>query len=125
MMQKIVLLLIVSMAVCGCDSAPELLGSASPVTGKLTLADGGSVGKVVLVLQPLGSGHVVMMETDDDGKFQGEAIPGEYAYYVAKSTKAGSAAEAALKKVPAEFLEATMERKVAVGQTPELEVVLQ
>jgi hypothetical protein len=65
------------------------------------------------------------METDDEGKFQGEAIPGEYAYYVAKSSKAGSAAEAALKKVPAAFLEATLERKVAVGQSPELNIVLQ
>jgi hypothetical protein len=124
-MQKIVLLLMVTLVVSGCDSKPELLGSSSPVAGKLALADGGSVGKVVLVLQPLGPGHVVMMETDDEGKFQGEAIPGEYAYYVAKSSKAGSAAEAALKKVPAAFLEATLERKVAVGQSPELNIVLQ
>lgn len=113
------------LVVGGCDSTPELVGASSPVSGKLALPDGTPVGKVVLVLQPLGPGHVVMLETDDEGKFQGEAIPGEYAYYVAKSSKAGSAADAALKKVPAAFLEATLERKVAVGQSPELDIVLQ
>lgn len=117
---------IVAIATCvGCADNVELLTTNSTFTGKLTAADGAPVGNVLLSLQPLETGHPVLLEVDEQGSFKGEGVPGEYAYFVAKSAKKGAAAEAALKKVPAEFLEANMTRKVKLGESSELAITLQ
>ncbi|RPH83838.1 MAG: hypothetical protein EHM77_01190 [Planctomycetaceae bacterium] len=117
---------LVAIAACiGCSDSPQPLGASSAFSGKLTTADGAPVGNVLLNLQPLESGHPVLLEVDEQGNFKGEGVPGEYAYFVAKSASKGASAEAALKKVPAEFLEANMTRKVKLGESSELAITLQ
>lgn len=117
---------VVALATCiGCSDSAELLAASSAFTGKLTAADGTPVGNVLLNLQPLEAGHPVLLEVDEQGNFKGEGVPGEYAYFVAKSAKKGGAAEAALKKVPAQFLEANLDRKVKLGESSSLAITLQ
>jgi hypothetical protein len=117
---------LVALATCiGCSDNAELLAPSSVFDGKLTSADGAPVGNVILNLQPLEAGHPVLLEVDEQGKFKGEGVPGEYAYFIAKSAKKGAAAEAALKKVPAQFLEANMDRKVKLGESSSLAITLQ
>lgn len=117
---------LVALATCvGCSDGVEMLAASAAFEGKLTTADGAPVGNVLLSLQPLEAGHPVLLEVDEQGNFKGEGVPGEYAYFVAKSAKKGAAAEAALKKVPAEFLEANMTRKVKLGESGSLAITLQ
>lgn len=109
----------------GCADSGKPLGASSAFSGTLTAADGAPVGNVMLNLQPLETGHPVLLEVDEQGNFKGEAVPGEYAYFIAKSAKKGAAAEAALKKIPAAFLEASMTRKVKLGEPGTLAITLQ
>lgn len=110
------LLLLVALAVAGCSSSGggKPLPAAKPVSGSLKRADGSPVGNVLLMLQPTTTGHMTSFEVDANGAFSGEAIAGPYAWFVAKSAKAGDA-DKALAKVPEEFQQGKIERKVTVG----------
>jgi hypothetical protein len=69
-------------------------------------------GGLVIVIQPLGDGHVREFPTQKDGTFNGEMISGKYAYYVAKPT--APAAAQALRKLAPKYFEADLSRTVAV-----------
>jgi hypothetical protein len=124
MMMRIVTLLAALLLICGCGTKIEQIGAASQFTGKLTGPDGAAVGNVLLTLQPLEAGHPVLMEVDAKGEFKGEGIPGEYAYFVGKSSKGGASGDATLKKLPQAALEANMTRKVKLGESPQVEIKL-
>lgn len=102
----------------GCSSAgSKTLPAATPVSGSLARGDGSAIGNVTLMLQPLSSGHMTSFEVGPDGAFSGEAIAGPYAWFVTKSSKAADA-DAAIAKVPEEFQQGKLERKVTVGSSP-------
>ncbi len=110
--------------VLGCSGDVELLDEPAAFSGKLTNADGSPVGNVLLTLQPLENGHPVLLEVDASGKFQGVGVPGEYVYFLGASAKPSSSGHAALKKISADFLQANMEHKLKIGESPELNVQL-
>lgn len=102
----------------GCSStASKTLPAATPVSGSLTRADGRPLAGVTLMLQPLSVGHMTSFEVGPDGAFSGEAITGPYAWFVTKSSKAADA-DAAIAKVPEDFQQGKLERKVNVGSSP-------
>ncbi len=107
----------------GCSSKPSLRNESEKVTGKLSQGDGKAVGNVGLTLQPLDNGFVTTFQVAEDGTFQGEAIPGKYAYFVGKSNAKNG--DQALKKIDAQFLEARMNRTVDVEPGKTLSLVLQ
>lgn len=119
---KLLLLLMVA-CVSGCSYAVELKGEPALVKGKVASADGKPVGGVLLTLQPLEDGHLTPLEVGPDGSFQGELVPGKYAYFVGKSSKTKSSAQT-LKRVDAKFLEPNMSRTVDVAPGSDLSIAL-
>ncbi len=123
-MNKIVWLLVLTMTTAmGCSSKPGLRTESEKVSGKLSQGNGKAVGNVGLTLQPLDNGFVTTFQVAEDGTFQGEAIPGKYAYFIGKSTAKN--ADQALKKIDSQYLDANMSRTVMVEPGKALSLVLQ
>ncbi len=77
---------------------------------------------MVMVFQPLGDGHVREFPIQKDGRFKGELITGEYAYFVSKSTVANSGPAPA--KLSPQYYEADLSRTVTVEPDKLLAVAL-
>ena len=123
-MKNILWLLILTLTMSvGCSNSPGLRSESEKVTGKLSQGDGKAVGNVGLTLQPLDNGFVTVFQVAEDGTFQGEAIPGKYAYFVGKSNAKN--ADQALKKIDTQYLEANMNRTVVVEPGKAISLVLQ
>ncbi len=123
-MKNILWLMVLTMTTTmGCSTNPGLRTESEKVFGKLSQGDGKVIGNVGLTLQPLDNGFVTTFQVAGDGTFQGEAIPGKYAYFIAKSTAKN--ADQALKKIDSQYLEANMSRTVVVEPGKELSLVLQ
>ena len=117
------LLLVLSLVVMvGCGSAGTPMPASSVVKGKLETSAGKPIGNVLLTLQPLGDGHPSPLQVSEDGSFQGEMVPGKYAYSIAKSSAKNS--EQALKLVDAKYYEPTMNRTVNVQAGQELHIAI-
>lgn len=110
--------------IIGCSGQPEQIGPSSAFSGKLSGADGAPLGNVLLTLQPLETGHPILLKVDSEGAFQGEGVPGEYAYSVGKSPDAKAIRNVSLNRVPGGFLEPSMDRTVQIGDSPEVQIVL-
>lgn len=117
------LLLLVTASLVGCSYAVELKGEPALVQGKIAGSNGRPVGRVLLTLQPLEDGHLTPLEVSADGRFQGELVPGKYAYYVGKSSRSKSSTQA-LKGVDAKFFEPDMSRTIMVASGTELNIAL-
>ena len=118
------LLLVLSLVVlAGCGSAGSPMPASSIVKGKLETSAGKPIGNVLLTLQPLGDGHPSPLQVSEDGTFQGEIVPGKYAYFVAKSSAKNS--DQALKLVDAKYYEASMTRTVSVQAGKELRIAIE
>ena len=111
----------ISCAVIGCTQPTTLKEGPVSVSGKVSQA-GQPIGDVMVSFQPLDHGHLASFLVGPDGTFQSELIPGNYAYYVAKAT--GPKADAAIKRVDPKFLEADLNRTVAVQSGQELAIAL-
>lgn len=118
---NIIALVVLSLAANGCSQPTRLNEAPINVSGKVSQG-GQAVGDVQVSFQPLEHGHPVSLPVNADGTFQGELIPGNYAYFVAKS--AAPKSEAALKKIDPKFFEPNLERKVAVEDGQELLIAL-
>ena len=114
-------LVALSLAAMGCTQPTRLNEAPINVSGKVSQG-GQAVGDVQVSFQPLEHGHPVSLPVNADGTFQGELVPGNYAYFVAKS--AAPKSEAALKKIDPKFYEPNLERKVAVEDGQELLIAL-
>lgn len=115
--RRLIVLALAALPLAGCSSSSTTLPPAKPLTGTLKRADGSPVADVLLMLQPTSSGFMTSCEVDSSGNFTGEAIPGAYAWFVAKSAKAADA-DKALAKIPEEFQQGKIDRKVTVGSAP-------
>lgn len=103
---------------CGSGNAP-MMDQPVSVSGRVVDSDGKPIGNVSLTLQPLESGYQKSVDLKADGTFTVEAHPGKYAYYF--GPKSGS------KSPPAnlsKFLEANMDRTVALAPGSSLEIKL-
>jgi hypothetical protein len=117
-------LLLVSMFIVGlvgCGSGVTLKSAPVRVSGKVSQS-GRPVGGMVMVLQPLGDGHVKELPVHKDGTFSAELISGEYAYYVAKP--AAPRAAQALNKLSPQYFEADLSRTVNVESGQQLAIAL-
>lgn len=108
--------------VVGCSNSVAVRSESGKVAGKLVSGDGQKVGNVGLTLQPLDSGFVTTLQVAEDGSFEGEIIPGKYAYFVVKSEAKNS--DQAITKVDPMFYEANMTRTVDVQPGKELRIEL-
>jgi hypothetical protein len=115
----LVLILIVGLA--GCGSEVKLKGAPVSVSG-IVSQSGRPVGDIVIVLQPLGDGHVKELPVRQDGTFKGELISGEYAYYVART--AVPAAAQTLRKLSPQYFDADLSRTINVGPGQQLAIAL-
>lgn len=120
-MRYMILILMLVMVV-GCSNSVAVRSESGKVAGKLVSGDGQKVGNVGLTLQPLDSGFVTTLQVAEDGSFEGEIIPGKYAYFVGKSEAKN--ADQAIKKVDPMFYEANMTRTVDVQPGKELRIEL-
>jgi hypothetical protein len=117
-------LLIVSMlmvGLVGCSSEVKLKSAPVSMSGKVSRG-GQPVSGMVMILQPLGDGHVREFPIHKDGTFKGEVISGEYAYYVVKRPVPG-AAPAPIKLSP-KYFEADLSRTVTVEPDKLLAIAL-
>jgi hypothetical protein len=105
----------------GCSQPTRLNEAPATVTGKVS-QNGEAVGDVQVSFQPLQHGHPVSLPVSADGTFQGELIPGNYAYFVAKSATPKS--ESSIKKIDPKYLEASLTRSIDVQPGQELAIVL-
>jgi hypothetical protein len=117
--RKLIVLSILLM--CGCGPSVSPMGSTTPVKGSLSVG-GKTVGDVVLTLQPAGDGHVTPLSVASNGTFSGEATPGEYFYYVGKSSAKNS--EQVLKTIAPKYYDTDANRKVKVAPGQELTIAL-
>lgn len=114
-------LAVFTLAVSGCSQPTRLNEAPLSISGKVSQG-GQPVGDVHVSFQPLEQGHPVSLPVNADGTFQGELIPGNYAYFVAKSPAPKS--EAAIKKIDPKYLEANMTRTIDVQANQELAIAL-
>ena len=105
----------------GCSQPTRLHEAPVTVTGKVSQG-GQAVGDVQVSFQPLQHGHPVSLPVSADGTFQGELIPGNYAYFVAKSATPKS--ESSIKKIAPKYLEASLTRSIEVQPGQELAIAL-
>ncbi len=117
------LVLLVIVAASGCSSSVAMKGEPALVTGKVAKSDGKPVGNVLLTLQPLEDGHLTPLEVGGDGCFQGELVPGKYAFYVGKSSKSKASVHS-LRQVSSKFFEPDMSRTVVVSSGSDLTIAL-
>lgn len=113
MMRSYVSLLLLVLAITGCGYRAEMLKGPTEVTGKVTKG-GQPFGNVVLMLQPLETGHPAPLEVKADGTFKGTLVPGKYAYYLAPSNDPAQAG--VLNGVDSGLKEANMQRTVTVAE---------
>jgi len=118
---NVLALVILSLAATGCKQPTRLNEAPINVSGKVSQG-GQLVGDLLVTFQPLEQGHPGNFPVNPDGTFQGELIPGNYAYFVGKLTTPKS--EAALKKIDPKFYEPNLDRKVAVEDGQELLIAL-
>ncbi|MBX3432452.1 MAG: hypothetical protein KF847_03945 [Pirellulales bacterium] len=119
-MRTIVMTLACTIAL-GCGEPIGLKQAPTTVSGKVT-AGGRPVGNVALVLQPLDHGHQKTLPVNPDGTFQGELIAGTYAYSLAPSPRANSVS--ALRAIGPQYLEADLQRTIAVEPGQGIEIAL-
>lgn len=113
MMRSYVSLLLLVLAITGCGYRAEMLKGPTEVTGKVTKG-GQPFGNVVLMMQPLETGHPAPLEVKADGTFKGTLVPGKYAYYLAPSNDPAQAG--VLNGVDSGLKEANMQRTVTVAE---------
>ena len=114
-------LTVAALTVIGCSQPTRLHEAPISVAGKLSQG-GQAVGDVQVSFQPLQQGHPASFVVNADGTFQGELIPGDYAYFVGKSPSPKS--DASLKKIDPKFYEPHLERKTTIGDGQELLIAL-
>jgi hypothetical protein len=114
-------LTIAALTVVGCSQPTRLNDAPVAVSGKLSRG-GEAVGDVQVSFQPLQQGHPVTLPVSADGTFQGELIPGNYAYFIATSSLPKSAA--AIKKIDPKYLEPNLTRSIDVQAGQTLAIVL-
>jgi hypothetical protein len=128
MTRKACLIAMFLTGLAGCGGA-ERIPDAVPIRGQVTFPDGRPVKDVMLTLQPLDSGHMAGLKVGGDGKFNGSAVPGKYAYFFGPQESKAEAEqhkfEAALKTVPEKYKTANMEHTVSVNPDGELCIQLQ
>ena len=112
-MRNYVSLLLLVLAITGCGYRAEMLKGPTEVTGKVTKG-GQPFGNVVLMMQPLETGHPAPLEVKADGTFKGALVPGKYAYYLAPSNDPAQAG--VLNGVDSGLKEANMQRTVTVAE---------
>ena len=106
MLFRYLMIAVISLCVVGCGgSQPGRKTAPVNVTGKLSQA-GQPVGKVAVTFQPLDHGHMINLTVKADGTFQGEMIPGKYAYTIVPGQSST--------KVDPRFIEADLQRTVDV-----------
>jgi hypothetical protein len=115
----VVLMLIAGFA--GCGSPVSLKGTPVSVSGKVSQR-GQPFSGMVIIFQPLGDGHVREFPIRKDGTFNGELVPGEYAYYVAKPTVLR--APQSPRKISPKYFEADLSRSVTVEPDKLLAIAL-
>jgi len=93
----------------GCGPKIEMKPGQVSVSGKLTVS-GGTVGDVLLTLQPVELGDMATIKVGTDGSISGKVTPGKYAYFVT----ANEDNPGAIDKVPADFRQASMDRTITV-----------
>ena len=114
-------LTVASLIAIGCSQPTRLHEAPINVTGKVSQG-GQAVGDVQVSFQPLQHGHPVSLPVSADGTFQGELIPGNYAYFVSKTATPKS--EAVIKKIDPKYLEASLTRAIDVQPGQELTIAL-
>jgi len=114
-------LAVAALTTIGCSQPTRLNEAPIAVTGKVSQA-GQAVGDVQVSFQPLQHGHPVSLPVSADGTFQGELIPGNYAYFVAKSATPKS--DSSIKKIAPKYLEANLTRTIDVQPGQELAIAL-
>lgn len=97
----------------GCSGRVAEKQPPGRISGKI-VQQGKAVSDVVITFQPLEDGHLVGFPVADDGSFEGEVVPGKYAYFVGKS--ASKTSEQSLKKIHSKFLEANMDRTIVLAR---------
>jgi hypothetical protein len=105
----------------GCSHAPTLKKAPVSVAGRVSRG-GHPVGNVMVSFQPLDKGHVGNFAVKPDGKFTGELIVGDYAYFVGKSTAPNS--EAALKKIDPKYFEPDLARRISIEDGQDVLIAL-
>ena len=102
-------LVLVSILGCGA-SPPGMKSTPIPVKGKVVLA-GQPVRNVAISLQPLDAGHMKSLHVQADGTFQGDMIPGKYAYSIVQVANTQGKSQG---KIPPQYLEPDLERTVQI-----------
>ena len=95
-----------------------------PVKGKVSLADGSTIGDIMLQLQPLETGHAKKFKIAPDGSFNGETTPGKYAYYIVPVNDEEAPNDPNYQAVPAAFRDSDINRTVVVAAGQDLNITL-
>ncbi|MDX1929565.1 MAG: carboxypeptidase-like regulatory domain-containing protein [Pirellulaceae bacterium] len=100
-----------ALAMTGCIASNGTVGAFEQFRGQALNQDGAPLANVIVVFQPTERGYEIELETDGEGRFEGEGVPGEYIYYFADSKLSKTKLP---KGFPGPYLEPKLEHLVRV-----------
>lgn len=106
-----VVIVVATLAMAGCNASSGTVGAFEQFRGQAINQDGTPLTNVLVVFQPTERGYEIELETDGEGRFAGEGVPGEYIYYFADSKRGKTKLP---RGFPSPYLEPKLEHLVRV-----------
>jgi len=107
-----ILLILVFPILLGCGTSVTQVSDPQKFKGKAVGSGDSPLANVLVVLQPMEQGFVTECETNVQGEFEADLVPGKYAYYFAASKKTKSPIP---KSISASYLEPKAEHVVTIA----------
>ncbi len=107
-----ILFILLLSSLTGCGPSVTQVSDPQKFQGKAVGTGNTPIANALVVLQPMEQGFVTECETNAQGEFEADLVPGKYVYYFAASKKTKSPVP---KSISASYLEPKAEHVVTIA----------